>query len=77
MEKWQAFFILEPWGYRVENRRMGVVTATIANCVAGLSDNPLKATDIFPDKPLVSTNKAPSLNSMKVLGAALKSLNGN
>jgi len=68
MEKWQAFFVLEPWGYKTENRRMGVVTATLANFIGRLSDHhALKPTDIFPDQTTINANKKPSLNSMRHL----------
>ncbi|MEH6347788.1 MAG: hypothetical protein V7785_22020 [Bermanella sp.] len=70
--------MLEPWGHKAENRRMGVVTATLANFVGQLSDhNALTPTDIFPDRQTIEANKTPSLNSMKQLGDALKSINGN
>lgn len=78
MGKWQAFYLLEPWGYKAENRRSGVVTATLANFIGHLSDhNALTPTDIFPDRQTLVANKAPSINSMKVFGDSLKLINGN
>lgn len=51
MDQWQAFFLLEPWGYRTENRRMGMVTATLANFIGKLTGpDLLNPSDIFPEK---------------------------
>lgn len=51
MDQWQAFFALEPWGYKTENRRAGMVTATIANFIGRLSGpDALTPSDIFPEE---------------------------
>ena len=73
MSEWQAFFELEPWGYRTENRRLGVVTATLANFIGGLgSEHALKPDDVFPPRP--SAGQAPTLASMKAFGILLGSI---
>ena len=43
---WCAFYQLEPWGYEMENWRMGVVAATTANSAG--RKKPLKPADFMP-----------------------------
>jgi hypothetical protein len=43
---WCAFYSLEPWGYEMENWRVGVVAATTANSAG--RKKPLKPTDFMP-----------------------------
>ena len=43
---WCAFYSLEPWGYEMQNWRMGVVAATTANAAG--RKKPLKPTDFMP-----------------------------
>ena len=77
LEKWQAFFALEPWGYKVETHRAGVMTATLANFIGGLEGHhALKPSDIFPDRQSTTEYKTPSIESMKAFGNSLKMLNG-
>lgn len=77
MEAWQAFFALEPWGYKVENHRAGVITATLANFIGHLNEhNALKPSDIFPERHPNQAPKSPSVESMRLFGQSLKMLNG-
>lgn len=76
LDEWRAFFCLEPWGYRVENHRMGVVTATLANFIGRLTgSDALKPSDIFPTITH-SEPQAVSATAAASLGEMLKSLNG-
>jgi hypothetical protein len=47
--EWCAFFQLEPWGYEMDNWRMGVVSATVANAAG--RKKPLKPSDFMPKPP--------------------------
>jgi len=77
MEDWQAFFSLEPWGFRVENHRAGVITATLANFIGRLTEhNALKPSDIFPERTISQSLATPSVESMRMLSQSLKMLNG-
>jgi len=56
---WMEFFQDEPWGFEVDNFRMGVIAATVAN-VAPRKDGEkaLKPSDFYPSKrqgPIVMT----------------------
>lgn len=44
--RWCAFFDLEPWGYHLDNWRMGVVACTVANSAG--RKKPLKPSDFYP-----------------------------
>lgn len=73
LDEWRAFYTLEPWGYRIDNNRFAVTTATIANALVGASA--LKPSDIFPDQ-IKSKAKDVSSEASAALGQMLKSLNG-
>lgn len=47
---WCAYFSVEPWGYGIENWRMGVVAATVAN-YSGNVKKAVKVSDFLPRKP--------------------------
>lgn len=76
LDEWWIFYQLEPWGYKVENNRMGVVTATLANFIGHLTDgDALKPSDIFPEE-IQTESKDVSPEAAATFGQMLKSLNG-
>lgn len=47
--QWIAYFGLEPFGYEMENWRMGVIASTVVNCTPrGRHAKALKPADFFP-----------------------------
>ena len=45
---WVEFFNLEPWGFEVENWRMGQIASTIVNCTPrGRGAKVFKPTDFY------------------------------
>ena len=46
---WCAFYDLEPWGYHVDNWRMGMTCATVGNAAG--RKKPLKPSDFYPKQP--------------------------
>jgi len=55
---WAAFFALEPFGYGVENWRMGVIASTIANVAPrGKNARPLKPSDFCPPQTLTARQR--------------------
>jgi hypothetical protein len=56
--RWIAYFCLEPFGYEVENWRMGTIAATVANVSPGRKGKALVSADFCPKKP----NAAPAMS---------------
>jgi len=49
-DRWRYFFTFEPAGFRADNRRAGIMTATLFNAICGLGGaDSIKPDIIFPD----------------------------
>jgi hypothetical protein len=46
--EWAAFYGLEPWGFEEENRRVGVISATVANMAGKELKRPVSPADFIP-----------------------------
>lgn len=53
IDRWRQFFAEEPAGYHAENRRAGIVVATLLNVGLGIKrERQIKPSQIFPaDRP--------------------------
>lgn len=48
LAEWQAFEILEPWGEKRADLRMGITSAVIANCNIAKGKPKVSPTDFMP-----------------------------
>ncbi len=64
--RWWAFYAVEPWGFREENRRVALLGTTIANVSGKTLKKPLRMKDFMPDEPLSQT--ALSVKAKALLG---------
>jgi hypothetical protein len=60
--EWQEYYNIEPFGYRVEHRRAGVLAATIAN-TSGVVKRAYTPDELLP----IGENKKPMSEAEKVL----------
>lgn len=64
--QWIAYASIEPFGYPIENYRMGVPSAAIINAIKatiplakGKRHKPVKASDLYPQQPKAEPDLTP------------------
>jgi hypothetical protein len=74
---WGAFFSLEPWGYEMENWRMGMIASTVANA-AGAKRNgkAWRVEDFVPQRKVEPERGQPVDDMRRVLAAMVGKPNG-
>jgi hypothetical protein len=70
MAEWEAFYSLEPWGFRADWYPFAVVAATIANAMRSRKSKAYKVEDFMP--PDADARRAPQ--SIEEMKAALISI---
>ncbi len=70
-EHWIAFFKSEPWGYDVENWRMGMVASTVANAAGPKRSGKAWRVDDFVPARKAEPNRGQSVDEQRRILAAM------
>lgn len=78
--EWAAFYTLEPWGYEMENWRVALIAAMVANTVrnpkkkrkAYQPEDFMPKEDAEPERPSQETLRAKMDMAMTAMGGRLK-----
>ncbi|WP_431356911.1 phage tail assembly protein T [Litoribrevibacter albus] len=72
MVEWQAFYLMEPWGFQTHDYHVGLVCSTLANLQRTKNVKPFTPSD-FMQKPVKPKPKAQSVESQIALFKKIQS----